>query len=181
MKRWAALLRGVNIGGRKLPMADLKALVETLGYQDAQTLLASGNVVFAADGEGAEIERALEVALSAHGFTTDVLVRDSAELAAVIAGNPFPDAAADRPNHLLVTFHRDPVPAELLARLADLYEGPERVEARNRELYIDFPEGVGQSKLVPAMAKARFPKCATARNWNTIGKLAALIADQAAD
>ncbi|MET0308846.1 MAG: DUF1697 domain-containing protein [Sphingomonas sp.] len=176
MKRWAGLLKGVNVGGRKLPMAELKALVEGLGFGEVRTLLASGNVVFAAEGEAAAIERKLEAALAAHGLKTDVLVRDLGELAAILAANPYPDAAAAHPNHLLVHFHREPVPDAPFAALPGLYSGPERLHAIGRELYIDYPEDVGHSKLPQAMAKAKFPKLATARNWNTVNKLAAMLA-----
>lgn len=175
--RWAALLKGINIGGKKIPMTELKALVEGFGYRDVKTLLASGNVVFSCDEEeGAALEEKLEAALAAYGLKTDVVVRNHAELTAVIDGNPFPDAARDHPNHLLVSFHRDPVPDGLIEKIPGIYDGPERLRAIGRELYIDFPEDVGHSKLGPAMAKLKFPKLATMRNWNTVGKLRDLLA-----
>ncbi len=174
--RWAALLKGINIGGKKIPMADLKAVVEGLGHGDVKTLLASGNVVFTcAETEGAALEKQLEAALGKYGLKTDVVLRNGVELAAVIAGNPFPDAATDHPNHLLVSFHRDPVPEGLIAKLTEIYDGPERLKAVGRELYIDFPDDVGHSRLGPAMAKLKFPSLATMRNWNTVGKLAGLL------
>jgi uncharacterized protein (DUF1697 family) len=178
VKRWAGLLKGVNVGGRKLPMAELQALVEGLGFEDVRTLLASGNVVFSTRDNAPEIEKKLEAALEAHGLKTDVLVRDHEALAAILAANPFPDAAKDHPNHLLVHFHRDPVPGEPMARLAELHAGPERLQAVGRELYVDYPEDVGHSKLPQGMARAKFPKLATARNWNTVNKLAAMLADE---
>ncbi|MES2754861.1 MAG: DUF1697 domain-containing protein [Pseudomonadota bacterium] len=174
MKRWAALLRGVNLGGRTLLMSDLAALTAGLGFGDVATLLASGNVTFASDLPPHEIEARLEAALAAHGLVTDVMVRNRAELDAVIAGNPWPEAAADHPSHYLVTFHRDPFPAAALARLQD---GPERLHAIDRELYTDFlsQQGMRESTLLSRMAKAKFPKVATGRNWNTVRKLAALL------
>lgn len=175
--RWAALLKGINIGGKKIPMTELKALVEGLGCHDVKTLLASGNVVFSCDEKnGAALEKTLEVALAAHGLKTDVVVRNHAELTAVIDDNPFADAAREHPNHLLVSFHRDPVPDGLIEKIPDIYDGPERLEAIGRELYIDFPDDVGHSKLPQAMAKLKFPKIATMRNWNTVGKLRDLLA-----
>lgn len=175
--RWAALLKGINIGGNKIPMSELKALVEGLGHADVKALLASGNVVFTADeSDGAALERALEAALERYGLKTDVVVRSGRDLERVIAANPFPDAAKDHPNHLLVSFHRNPVPDGLIGKLPYIYDGPERLKAIGRELYIDFPVDVGHSKLLPAMAKLKFPKVATMRNWNTVGKLAALLA-----
>ena len=175
--RWAALLKGINVGGRKLPMADLRALVEGLGHDDVKTLLASGNVVFTCDEkDGAVLEKALEAALAKElNLKTDVVVRHGRELRATIDANPFPDAASAHPNHLLVSFHREPVPEGLIAKLPDIYQGPERLRAIGRELYIDYPEDVGHSKLPQAMAKLKFPKLATMRNWNTIGKLAAML------
>ena len=106
MTRRAALLRGIN-AGRKLPMAELREAVTALGWSDARTVLASGNVVFDADGTAAEIEQALEAELRARGCATEVFVRDRGEMEAIVAANPFPDAATSHPNHLLVHFHRD--------------------------------------------------------------------------
>lgn len=175
--RWAALLKGINIGGKKIPMSELKALIEGLGHTDVKTLLASGNVVFTCDeSDGAALEKTLEEALAAWGLNTDVVVRNLKELEAVIAANPFPEAARDHPNHLLVSFHRDPVPDGLIGKIPDIYDGPERLKAIGRELYIDFPVDVGNSKLLPAMAKLKFPKVATMRNWNTVRKLVDLLA-----
>lgn len=178
MKRWAALLRGVNLGGRSLLSADLKAITESLGYTRIETLLASGNVVFDSRDEPGTIERKLEAALLDHGLKTDVIVRDLAEMQAVIAANPYPEAVLDHPSHMLVTFHRDSFPPEALERLAALHEGPELLHATGRELYSDFRSQMGmrESRLPGAMKKAKFPAIATARNWNTVGKLAAMLA-----
>jgi uncharacterized protein (DUF1697 family) len=176
--RWAALLRGVNVGGnRKLPMADLKRLVEGLGFTRAETLLASGNVVFdAAEKDGARLEELLEREAKARlRLETDFLVRDAAELKAAVAANPFADAAGERPRHLLVVFTRAPFPADLPDRIAGIYEGPERIAIEDRHLYIDYVEGQGRSKLPQAMAKLKLPRAATGRNWNTVLKLAAML------
>lgn len=174
--RWAALLKGVNLNGRKLPMADLKALVEALGYREVATLLASGNVVFACDEtDGAKVEATLEAALDAYGLKTDVVVRSTTDLQAILAANPFPEAALARPNHVVVLFHRESVPAGLLDALPEIYQGRETLIARGRELYVDYIDGIGASKLPQAMAKLKFPRIATARNWNTVVKLAALL------
>lgn len=100
--RKAALLRGVNLGGRKLLMTDLTAICSGLGYRAPATLLASGNVVLTTDDGAAEVEAALEAALARFGLPTDVLVRGSAEVERVIDANPFPDAVADHPSHVTV-------------------------------------------------------------------------------
>lgn len=175
MTRWAVLLRGLNIGGKRLPMPELKAFLEGLGYRDVRTLLASGNAVITADEtDGAALGARLEaVARERLSLRTDWLVRSHAELAAVLATNPFDDAAEARPSWLLVHFHRAAVAADRVAALA--HEGPERLHAHGRELYVDYAEGVGASTLDRAMARARWP-LNTARNWNTVSKLAALTA-----
>jgi uncharacterized protein (DUF1697 family) len=172
--RWAALLKGVNVGGnRKIPMADLRAFLEGLGYTDVKTLLASGNAVFdTEEQDSAKLESRLEQEAKAKlGLDTGWLLRSHAELAAVVNANPFADAAKAHPHHLLVHFHRDPFPLSLLPLTHD---GPERLAAEGRELFVDYPEDVGHSKLPQAMNKAKFPKLATARNWNTVLKLVEL-------
>lgn len=174
--KWVALLKGVNLNGRKLPMADLRALVERLGFTEVKTFLASGNVVFeAGEQDAGAIVAKLEECLAAYGLKTDVILRNGAELRAVLAANPFPDAARDRPSHMLVAFHREAVPDGLIETLAAVYDGPERLHAIGRELYVDYPDGMGESKLDQGMRKAKFSLLSTGRNWNTVGKLAAML------
>ena len=176
--RWAALLKGVNVGGnRKLPMAELRGFAEALGLGDAATLLASGNLVFSTDErDGALLEALLEREAKARlGLDTQFLLRNAADLDAVIAANPFADQARDRPNHLLVHFHRDPVPAAWLAAVEAEKEGDEALFVRGRELFIDYRDGIGTSTLPPLMVKARHRLLNTARNWNTVTKLAAML------
>lgn len=178
MTRRVALLRGVNLGGRKLLMSDLARICGELGYQDIRTLLASGNVMFTANAAPEEIERALKSALARFGLKTEMLLRDRAELERVAANNPFPDAVCDHPSHVLVTFHREPFPSDALERLRDIHRGAERLHAVGRELFVDFGgrEQMRESTLLGSMRKARFPTVATARNWNTVTKLIELLA-----
>ncbi len=175
--KWAAMLRGVNLGKRQLKSAELKAIVEGMGLTDVKTVLASGNVVFeAGDAKPEALERDLHAALEkATGLKSEVFVRNAADLERLIVDNPFPDVARDRPSQLLVTFHREPVGQAPLDWVAERYEGPERLAIVGRELFIDFPDGQGRSDLIPAMAKAKFSKIATGRNWNTVLKLADLL------
>lgn len=138
MTRWVALPRGVNLGGCKLLMADLATICIDLGYRDPTTLLASGNVVLTTEDGAADVVAAVEAALGLSGLVTDVLVRDAGELERVIAANPFTNAVEDHPSHVTVTFHRDPFPAQALDRLRTVYNGPERLSAVGRELFVDF-------------------------------------------
>lgn len=175
--KYAALLRGINLGKRQLKSAELKAVAEGLGYTDVKPVLASGNVVFeAGDAKPEVIERDLHAALEqATGLKSEVFVRSGAELARVIADNPFPAEARDRPSFLVVSFHKTPVDRAAIARVAQGYDGPERMVAIGRELYTDFPDGQGRSNLPPLMQKAKLAQGNTARNWNTVTKLAALL------
>ncbi|MES2443539.1 MAG: DUF1697 domain-containing protein [Pseudomonadota bacterium] len=177
MKRWAALLKGVNVGGnRRLPMADLKAFLKGLGFANVRTLLASGNAVFDCDeADAAALEALLEHAATERlGLTTDWLLRDAAGIDATIAANPFAAEAVERPNRLLLVFTRESLPADLPERLAAIHRGPERVAVAGRTLYIDYVDAdtMRDSKLPQAMAKLGAGKgAATGRNWNTVIKL----------
>ena len=177
--RFAALLRAVNLGSHnKVPMASLREVAETLGLDEARTLLQSGNLVFR-DARGrtaAALESALERAVrDALGVDTEVFVRTAAELAAAIAANPFPAEAKSDPSHLVVSFHRAPHDVADVARLQAAIPGRERVKSAGRELYIVYPDGIGRSRLTPAIAAKHIRSSGTARNWNTVTKLAALL------
>ena len=171
--RWAALLRGINLGKRQLKSAELKAAVESLGFTEVRTLLASGNVVFTADEKDAEaLEKKLHDALAKEtGLKSEIFVRSPEEMDAIVAANPFPEVASERPSQLVAIFHRAKVDPAPLDKLMAAYDGPERVKPIGRELYIDFPDGQGRSNLYPAMGKARLDPVNTARNWNTVLKI----------
>jgi uncharacterized protein (DUF1697 family) len=164
--RRVALLRGVNLGGRKVVMSELRALCESAGFTGVETLLASGNIVLNAKLAGAKLEAKLEkIILEGLGLKTDVFVRDAAELDAVIAANPFRGEAKRQPNFLVVYFLRAPMSAAERAAIA-AHDGPEQVRPGKGCLYVWYPNGQGRSKL-------KLPRLGTARNWNTATKLAA--------
>ncbi|MES1158270.1 MAG: DUF1697 domain-containing protein [Terricaulis silvestris] len=167
----AALLRGVNLGKRQVVMSELKRVCEGAGCTDVKTLLASGNVVFNSKITGAKLEKKLEAAIEEGlGLKSDVFVRNHAELEAIIAANPFKAFAKKDPGHLVVYFMRAaPSAAEKAAM--DANAGSEEVKAGKLCLYITYPNGQARSKL-------KLPKLGTARNWNTVTKLAALTAGE---
>ncbi|MGK6354247.1 DUF1697 domain-containing protein [Sphingomonas sp. DT-207] len=171
--------RGINLGKRQLKSAELKAVVEGMGFTEVKTILASGNVVFeAGDAAPAALERDLHLALEkATGLKSEVFVRNRADLDALVKANPFPEEARERPSFLVVSFHREPVDKAAIDRIAASYDGPERMVAVGRELFTDFPEGQGRSNLAPTMQKARLSQGNTARNWNTVLKIQAALAD----
>ena len=172
-----ALLRAVNVGGRKVLKDDLLGLAKDLGFDDAKTLLASGNLVlWGKGGSDTDVEERLEAGLEKRmGLRTEFMVRSPAELKAIIAANPFPDLVETRPQHLVVNFLKHPVPAADVEVLRAAITGRERVEARGKELYIDFIDGIGESMLDRDWKKTRKAPVGTARNWNTVLKLAAMV------
>lgn len=165
MRRYAGLLRAVNVGGLKLPMTELKAMCDAAGFERARTYIASGNVVFGSALSEAGVKAVLEARLEAFaGKRIPVMVRTPEELEAIAAANPFGDA---KPNLLLVLFLDQPPPADALDQVR--HQNGERIALGKREIYIDYAGGVGASKLIfPAM------KLGTARNLNTVRKLAEL-------
>ncbi|MBF8171536.1 DUF1697 domain-containing protein [Streptomyces olivaceus] len=176
--RYAALLRGINVGGaRKLPMADLRALLEELGHGGVRTHLQSGQAVFAS-GHGDEESLAAELARAIEkrfGFPVDVLVRDHAYLRAVAEACPFP-AADLEPKQLHVTYFSAPVDEERFAPVDRSAFRPEEFRLGDRALYLYAPDGLGRSRLAEALARPRVNKglIATTRNWNTVTKLVEL-------
>ncbi len=176
MSPHVALLRGINVGGRnRLPMKALVAVFEGLGYCDARTLIQSGNVVFRApDGEsGAVAGRITREILARHGFEPVVVVLSASAFEDAVARNPFPTPAG-KALHAYFLAGRPASPD--LTRLAGLAADTERFELVGRVFYLLAPEGIGRSRLAPAV-EAALGVAATARNWNTIMALAAMLRD----
>jgi len=167
------MLRGINLGKRQLKSAELKAVIAGLGFTEVTTLLASGNVVFtSSDARAEQLEGQIHDALAqATGLKSEIFVRTPEEINAVVAANPFADAAINRPSFLVVTFHRKPVDAAAVDALMATHDGPERAQAIDRELYIDFLEGQARSTLHAPLGKATRDPVTTARNWNTVLKI----------
>ena len=177
--RYVALLRAVNVGGRKVTMTELKLTAAKLGFQKARTLVASGNLVFEARANApAKFETVLETAIEAtFGLFSEVMVRSSSDWAAILAANPFPKKALDDPAHLVCMICKAAPETGLLGAYLKAFRARhdkgERLEVVGREIYIDYGASIGQSKLV-------LPKTVctgTARNWNTMLKLEAMLTD----
>ena len=169
MGSFVALLRAVNVVGTgKLPMSDLKALCEQLGFGAIRTFIASGNVVFTSRKSEAAIKAALEKQLAAYaGKPVGVLIRSAAEMAQVLSDNPFPQAA---PNRVMALFLDRAPPADTLAGLRG--QRDEQIQLGRREIYIHYGQGMGTSKLVIPAART-----GTARNMNTVATLAKMAAE----
>ena len=169
-----ALLRGINVGSaRRVAMADLRTLVEGLGFHDVRTLLNSGNVVFSAPGRSdparaaLSIQDALEEKL---GVAARVIVIDAEELSEIASANPL-TAIADNPSRLLVGILADAADKEKLSEIAARDWGNERIAfGATRAVYMWMPAGVIESRLNAAVSKV-LKDGVTARNWATMLKL----------
>jgi len=173
MTRYVALLRGINVGGhKKVPMAQLRALLEGLGYTDVATLLQSGNAVFTArEKSPAKVVKQLEKAIAEEfGFEVSVIVRTRDELAAVIQANPL-SGAEDAPSHFLVTFLSDVPEKKRVQEIDPKAYLPDEFRVVGREIYARFPKGIGTSKLATVLSKPWLGVTPTARNWSTVTKL----------
>jgi uncharacterized protein (DUF1697 family) len=172
-----ALLRAINVGGHKsVAMADLRDLLRELGFGDPRSLLQSGNLVFDANKlEGPALERLLEQkAAQRFNLHIDIMVRATAEWKALIARNPFRDEAGRSPGHVVVVFLKSAPSKSAFDALRAAITGPERVHGDGRQAYIVYPAGIGRSRLTNALVERKLATCGTARNWNTVMKLAAL-------
>jgi uncharacterized protein (DUF1697 family) len=168
MGLYIALLRAVNVGGTgRLSMANLKNLCTEAGFEQVRTYIASGNVVFASVDKAPAVKSALQRRLGEHtGKPVEVFLRTAAEMRAVLHANPFPKAEPAR----TYVFFLDAIPArDALANVR--HQTDEQISVGKREIYVYYPAGMGQSKLVIPAARL-----GTARNMNTVAKLAELSA-----
>jgi uncharacterized protein (DUF1697 family) len=168
MPTYVALLRAVNVGGTgKLAMSRLKSICEDAGFDRVETYIASGNVVFASKAKPAKVKAELEARLAAElGKPIGVVVRTAAEIAAVLAANPFRKA---EPNRAYAIFLDAPPPRDSLEHVTG--RSDEEIALGKREIFVHYPNGMGRSKLrIPAASAG------TARNMNTVAKLAEIAA-----
>ena len=179
MPVFACLLRAVNVGGRNaLGMAALTEVCAGLGLEHARTLLQSGNVVFRSGRQGrAQLAAKLEGAIvDRFAVRPQVLLRSREELQAALDANPFAAAARTDPSHLLIHFFDGKPASGAAGTLAGWDRGPEQARLVGRNLYLHYGEGMGRSKLTSAWIEKTLGASGTARNWNTVTKLAGLCA-----
>ena len=174
---YIALLRAVNVGGRKsILMAELRDLLGELGFAEVRTLLQTGNLIFRSKRRKAsELEEFLETeAAKRLNLQTDFLVRTGEEWGRIVENNPFPDEAERDAAHLVVMFLRQAPNAKDVEALRDAITGPENVSVQDRQAYIVYPCGIGRSRLTNALLEKKLGTRGTARNWNTVLKLASV-------
>ena len=166
MAAYIALLRAVNVMGTgKLPMSSLVRLCENSGFEQVRTYIASGNAVFSSRLGERRIKAALEERLAAYaGRAIGVMVRTAAEMAAVLAANPF---HRDAPEKTVAIFLDHPPPADAVETARG--RRSESLALGKREIYVAYRAGIAGSRLVIPAAKT-----GTFRNMNTVAKLAAM-------
>ena len=189
MASHVALLRGINVGGRnKVPMADLREVVTSLGHTGVSTYIQSGNVLFStADTDHAKLAAALESAIEDRfGIWSSVVVLSRDELAQVLAANPYPDEP--NPKMVHVVFLNAEPPADLLGRISAAESAVaakgsrDTVQAASQVLFLHTPDGFGTSELAQTVFKIITPPAkgkkhglaATARNLATATTLLSL-------
>ena len=178
MVTFVSLFRGINVGGnQKVPMNELKALHEVLGFKDVVTYIRSGNVVFT--GENADVSHiATQISdafVQQFGFQVSVMVRSATELAEIIARNPLQTQALNEPKWLVVLLLAACPASTALEDLQQAYHGPEEMRLIGQELYVFYPEGIGRSKLTLSLIEKKLRTAGTGRNWNTILQLQKLV------
>jgi uncharacterized protein (DUF1697 family) len=177
--KYVALLRGINVGANaRVPMAGLRDALTALGMSEPRSLLNSGNLVFGSDASVSALEVLLERDLEKRlGLRTAVFVRSARDWNQVVARNPFPAEAQNDPGHLIAMFLKSAPSPKSYGALEQAVVGRERIIAGDSLAYIYYPDGVGNSRLTNALIDAKLATRGTGRNWNTVLKLNALLAD----
>jgi uncharacterized protein (DUF1697 family) len=180
--RYVALLRGINVGGRnKVAMADLRQVAESLGHTEVAAYIQSGNLVFTSDDDSANgLAEALEQEIARSlAVRPAVVVLSRADLAQVIADNPFPGES--NPKCLHAVFRREALTAEAVEAIASAEQkarakgSPDEVIVVGRTLFLRTPDGLGRSELAAQLARVGSQAAGTARNWSTVNRLLAML------
>jgi uncharacterized protein (DUF1697 family) len=172
MKTYAALLRGINVGGSNvLPMKELVGILENIGSQNVRTYIQSGNAVFRNEEEETSLlsNRIRSAIKNSHGFEPHVLLLELGELQDAIVSNPFPEAESE-PKTLHLYFLTSVPKAPDFDALNRIKTDRERFVLKDRVFYLNAPDGTGRSKLA-ANAEKLLGVSATARNWRTVCKV----------
>lgn len=172
-----ALLRGINVGGKNmLPMKDLIAIFAESGCENVRSYIQSGNVIYDAAPEvAADLQGRVAAGIADRfGYRTPIVVRTAADLAEVVAGNPFlePGCVVDE---LHVYFLADRPDPDRTARLDPDRSPPDRFAVRGREIYLRLPGGMARTGLTNAYFDTKLATTSTARNWRTVTKLLELM------
>lgn len=172
-KTFIALLRGINVSGRnKVPMAELRSLCGDLGWENVQTYIQSGNLVFQAKSTPAKLEIQLERAIERKfSLTISIIVRAAAAWPGYVRDNPYPDASQSEPNRVMLALAKSAPKADAAEKLQERAMNGERIVQVGDALWLHFVGGIADSKLSPALLDRLVGSPVTTRNWNTVLKL----------
>ena len=174
MPIYISMLRGINVGGHnQIKMTALRELFEALGFEQVQTYIQSGNVVFKAGRISTlQVSKKVEDRITkAFGFRVPVVTRTSAKMGSVSENNPFLKKKDIDPTKLHVTFLSEAPAPDALKKLEALPAGPDQFRSSGREIYLYCPNGYGNTKLSNNAIEKVLAVSATTRNWNTVNKL----------
>ena len=168
-----ALLRGINVGGHnKVPMLELRTLCGDLGWEDVESYIQSGNLVFRAAGRATDLEGVLERAIERRfDLSVPVLVRPAADWPGYVGDNPFPRASKEEPNLVMLALSKKPPRKDAVDRLRERAADGERIQQVGDALWIHYAGGSGRSKLSPSVLDRLAGSPVTTRNWRTVLKL----------
>ncbi|MBL7996941.1 DUF1697 domain-containing protein [bacterium] len=175
MTTYISILRGINVSGqKKILMADLKALYETLKFTDVATYIQSGNVVFRADKKAANAELAgkIEQAISKkYKFDVPVIVRTADEMKKAVASNPFVKDKKIDVEKLHVTFLSETAEQLNLESIKKIEFPPDQFVIIGQEIFLHCPKSYGETKLSNKFFESKLKVTATTRNWKTVNTL----------
>ena len=180
MGRYVALFRGINVGkAKRIAMADLRALLEELGFTDVRTLLNSGNAVFTAPATpGDKLAQRIRAAVAQElGVDALVIVKSARDVAGIIAGNALRKVATDD-SRLLVAVTNDARSVAALKKYLGKDWGQERMHVGRHAAYLWCANGILESRVAEALL-TDLAGLGTTRNWATLNKIHALMTEEA--
>jgi len=178
MSRFIVLLRSVNTGKRKAPMAALRDACRAAGFADVETYIQSGNLVLSSDLASAALEETIQkIVLDNFGFSSEAIARMAQQWSRYASGSPFPEVEAERPGNLLLCLSKRAPTADVAERLMERAMLNERIVLVGDALWIDFIGGAGHSEITPAFLDKVVGSTVTARNWNTVLRLHAMASE----
>ncbi|HTT22729.1 MAG TPA: DUF1697 domain-containing protein [Candidatus Sulfotelmatobacter sp.] len=172
-----SMLRGVNLGPHnRIKMDELRALYESLKFEDPRSYVQSGNIIFRTrEKNGPQLVKKIKNAIEKKfGCSPDIILRTTEEIRKSIAANPFPERTKAEPGKVLVTFLAAEPPRDARVNLEKFKQLPEELHLKGRELYIYFPNGAGRSKLPWSAVEKLLNVTGTARNWNSVQAILAI-------
>ena len=179
MQTFISILRGINVSGqKKILMADLKSLFESLKFSDVNTYIQSGNVSFKANEKLSDIllaEKIEKAIYKKYSFEVPVIIRNEGELKKITSSNPFLKEKGIDIKKLHVTFLSQ-IPGEAeIKNIAGVDYSPDRFVITGKEIYLHIPESYGETKLSNNFFEKKLKVKATTRNWNTVNKLLEMV------